>query len=386
MKNTLPRVAARSRDVPARRLPPLFLQVAVGTAAAAAVVLACVVAFSPFAAGPRAMLSGFASTVPFATPPYADPPPAGMGWIPGGEFSMGCEDPRGLPFGGPDPMRDARPIHRVQVSGFWMDRTEVTNAQFAAFVAATDYVTVAERAPKAEDFPSAPPENLIPGSLVFTPPPGPVPLTNHYSWWNYVAGADWRHPTGPTSTIAGNDDSPVVQVGHDDASAYAVWAGKRLPTEAEWEFAARGGVAGGIYPWGREFRPAGKLMANTWQGQFPLQNTAADGYVGVAPVGRFPANAYGLHDMSGNVWEWCSDWYRPDAYAAAIGQTTPADNPLGPADSFDPQEPDQKKRVLRGGSFLCSEQYCARYIVGTRGKAEPSSGCSHIGFRCVKAK
>ncbi|NCY02792.1 MAG: formylglycine-generating enzyme family protein [Planctomycetia bacterium] len=305
-----------------------------------------------------------------------------MAWIPGGEFSMGCVDPRGQPFGGPDPMRDARPIHRVHVDGFWMDRTEVTNARFAEFVAATGHVTVAERAPRPEDFPGAPPENLVPGSLVFRPPQGPVSLANHYAWWSYVPGADWRHPTGPDSSIAGRDDEPVVQVAHEDAVAFATWAGKRLPTEAEWEFAARGGSAGARYPWGDAFRPSGRFMANTWQGAFPLENTAADGFVGVAPVGRFPPNAYGLLDMSGNVWEWCADWYRHDAYALAAGRVER--NPPGPADSLDPLEPRERKRVLRGGSFLCSEQYCARYIVGTRGKGEHSSGCNHIGFRCVQ--
>jgi len=331
-------------------------------------------------AAPR-MTGGFLPTAPLPARPAGDPPP-GMAWIPGGEFSMGCVDPRGQPFGGPDPMRDARPIHRVHVDGFWMDRTEVTNARFAEFVAATGHVTVAERAPRPEDFPGAPPENLVPGSLVFRPPQGPVSLANHYAWWSYVPGADWRHPTGPDSSIAGRDDEPVVQVAHEDAVAFATWAGKRLPTEAEWEFAARGGSAGARYPWGDAFRPSGRFMANTWQGTFPLENTAADGFVGVAPVGRFPPNAYGLLDMSGNVWEWCADWYRHDAYALAAGRVER--NPPGPADSLDPLEPRERKRVLRGGSFLCSEQYCARYIVGTRGKGEHSSGCNHIGFRCVQ--
>ena len=299
---------------------------------------------------------------------------------------MGCADPRGWPFGGPDAMRDARPIHRVKVSGFWMDRTEVTNEDFAEFVAATGYVTVAERPPRPEDFPGAPPENLVPGALVFSPPDGPVPLTNHYVWWSYVPGAEWRHPTGPGSSLDGLDDHPVVQVAHEDAAAYAAWAGKRLPTEAEWECAARGGLAGNRYPWGDDFRPGGRFMANTWQGPFPAHNTAEDGFGATAPVGRFPANAYGLHDMSGNVWEWCSDWYRHDTYATAHAAAPLAADPSGPTESFDPQEPHEKKRVLRGGSYLCSEQYCARYIVGSRGKAEPSSGCNHIGFRCVKPR
>jgi len=311
--------------------------------------------------------------------------PDGMQWIPGGEFSLGCLDPRAIPHGGPDPMADARPIHRVHVDGFWMDATEVTNAQFAAFVAATGYITVAERVPRAEDFPDAPPENLVAGSVVFTPPAEAVPLADHLRWWAYVKGADWRHPFGPESSIEGREREPVVHVAFEDADAYARWAGKRLPTEAEWECAARGGLAGALYPWGNDFQPDGRWMANTWQGRFPTENTAADGFTGLAPVGSFPPNAYGLHDMSGNVWEWCADWYRPDTYAKALASGAVATNPRGPESSFDPQEPGQAKRVQRGGSYLCSESYCARYIVGSRGKGEISSATNHIGFRCVKA-
>lgn len=366
------------------KLRSFAFQIGAGLAAAVAVWLIAVSALDRVGGKPRAVAIGFQPTAALQRPPSGEPP-TNMVWIPGGEFSMGCADPRGRPFGGPDPMRDARPIHRVQVDGFWMDRTEVTNDGFRAFVSATGYVTVAERPPKPEDFPGAPADNLVPGSLVFTPPPGPVPLSNHYAWWNYVAGADWRHPTGPGSSIDSHGDDPVVQIAHEDALAYAAWAGKRLPTEAEWECAARGGLAGAAYPWGADFRPGGRFMANTWQGAFPLNNTADDGYAAVAPVGCFPANAYGLHDMSGNVWEWCSDWYRHDTYAVAAASDRPHHNPRGPSESFDPQEPNEKKRVLRGGSFLCSEHYCARYIVGTRGKGEPSSGCNHIGFRCVKS-
>ena len=328
--------------------------------------------------------AGFADTAA-ATPQPPAEPPAGMVWIPGGEFSMGCADPRSKPYGGPDAMGDARPIHRVRVDGFWIDTTEVTNAQFAAFVDATGYVTVAERVPRQEDFPDAPPENLVAGSVVFTPPAERVPLDNHLRWWAYVKDANWRHPLGPDSSIEDHDDFPVVHVAYEDAEAYAKWAGKRLPTESEWEFAARGGRAGALYPWGDEFLPEGRWMANTWQGTFPAENTAADGYPGVAPVAKYPANAYGLHDVSGNVWEWCSDWYRPDTYVELAATGTIASNPQGPTSSYDPQEPGQAKRVQRGGSYLCSDQYCARYIVGTRGKGEISSATNHISFRCVKA-
>ncbi len=315
--------------------------------------------------------------------------PAGMAWIPGGEFSLGCADPRSLPYGGSDPMRDARPVHRVRVGGFWMDIHEVTNDEFGEFVEATGYLTVAEQPPQAEDFPGAPPENLVAGSIVFTPPREQVPVrdasgTAHLRWWAYVPGASWRHPSGPASDLEGRGDEPVVHVAYEDAKAYAAWAGKRLPSEAEWECAARGGLAGATYPWGDEFRPGGTWMANTWQGRFPAEHTAEDGYAGIAPVGRYPANAYGIHDMSGNVWEWCSDWYRPDTYERDAARGI-VDDPRGPADSHDPAEPGQIKRVQRGGSFLCSDQYCSRYIVGTRGKGEVSSATNHIGFRCVKA-
>jgi formylglycine-generating enzyme required for sulfatase activity len=306
-----------------------------------------------------------------------------MVWIPGGEFSMGCDDPRDRPAGGPDAMRDARPIHRVFVDGFWMDRTEVTNEQFEKFANATGYVTVAERTPKAEDFPGAPPENLVAGAVVFTPPDRPVPLDNHFRWWSYVKGANWRHPTGPESSLQGREKHPAVQIACEDAQAYAKWAGKRLPTEAEWEFAARGGVAGKLYAWGDALKPDGKWQANTWQGKFPVQDTAEDGFAGLAPVGQFPPNGYGLSDMAGNVWEWCSDWYRPDYYATLGEAGAGARNPPGPESSFDPAEPSQAKRVHRGGSFLCTDQYCTRYMIGTRGKGETSTGSNHLGFRCV---
>jgi len=251
---------------------------------------------------------------PWSSKPGEAPP--GMVWIPGGEFLMGCEDPRSCLCGGPDAMNDARPIHRVYVDGFWMDKTEVTNEQFAKFVEATNYVTIAERTPRAEDFPNAPPENLVAGSTVFTPTPGPVPLNNHYRWWRYQKGANWRHPNGPDSDIRGQENVPVVHIAYDDALAFCKWAGKRLPTEAEWEFAARGGLEQKLYAWGDELKPDGKWMANIYQGKFPVQggDTGEDGFAGIAPVAQYPANAYGLHDVAGNVWEWCSDWYRPDYY------------------------------------------------------------------------
>jgi formylglycine-generating enzyme required for sulfatase activity len=305
-----------------------------------------------------------------------------MAWVPGGEFSMGSEDPRAMPEGGHEAMNDARPIHRVYVDGFWMDKTDVTNDEFARFVAATKYRTVAERKPSAADFPNADPKDLVPGSIVFQPPKHAVDLNNFYQWWTYVPGANWRHPTGPRSSIAGHGRDPVVQVAYEDAAAYARWAGKRLPTEAEWEFAARGGQAGKLYAWGNDFRPNGRWMANTYQGTFPVHNTAADGHAGIAPVASYPPNGYGLYDMAGNVWQWIADWYRPDYYATLAG--TVARNPKGPSASSDPQEPGAQKRVQRGGSFLCTDQYCSRYLVGTRGKGEVSSASNHIGFRCVR--
>jgi formylglycine-generating enzyme len=327
--------------------------------------------------------SPFKKTIPNTATP-ADNAPDGMVWIPGGEFSMGATDPRGMNHGGPDAMNDARPVHRVYVDGFWMDRTEVTNEEYARFVKATGYKTVAERTPRAEDFPGAPPENLVAGSVVFTPTSQAVPLDNHYQWFSYIKGANWRHPTSATATIKGEEKYPVVQIAYEDAEAYAKWAGKRLPTEAEWEFAARGGLTGKIYPWGDELNPNGKWMANSYQGKFPVKEESEDGAEGITQVAQYPANGYGLYDMAGNVWEWCSDWYRPDYYSilAAAGGVTR--NPKGPAESYDPGEPREKKRVHRGGSFLCSDQYCTRYMVGTRGKGEISSGSNHVGFRCVK--
>jgi formylglycine-generating enzyme len=324
----------------------------------------------------------------YRSSPKSGEAPEGMVWIPGGEFLMGCEDPRSCPCGGPDAMNDARPIHRVYVDGFWMDKTEVTNEQFAKFVDATGYLTIAERTPKAEDFPSAPPENLVAGSTVFTPTSKPVPLTNHYQWWRYQKGANWRHPLGPDSDINGQENLPVVHIAYDDAVAFCKWAGKRLPTEAEWEFAARGGLEQKLYAWGDELKPEGKWMANTYQGKFPVQggDTGEDGFAGIAPVAQYPPNAYGLYDVAGNVWEWCSDWYRPDYYETLARTGKVARNPQGPSSSFDPVEPKQPKRVHRGGSFLCTDQYCTRYMVGTRGKGEVNTASNHVGFRCVKSR
>ena len=314
------------------------------------------------------------------------PVPDAMAWIPGGEFSMGAVDPLGQDANivGMQATRDSRPIHRVYVDGFWMDKTEVTNRQFSEFVKATQYVTVAERKPRAEDFPGAPPENLVAGSVVFTPPHHAVPLDNHFQWWSYVHGANWRHPAGPGSDLKGRGDYPVVHVAYEDVETYARWAGKRIPTEAEWEFAARGGLSGQLYPWGNAFLNDGRHLANTHQGHFPDHDTEADAYGGIAPVAQYPSNGYGLFDVAGNVWEWTRDWYRPDYYAELAKAGGVARNPIGPDSSFDPSEPGTQKRAHRGGSFLCTEQYCSRYMVGTRGKGEPSTGTNHLGFRLVK--
>lgn len=298
---------------------------------------------------------------------------------------MGSRETGSGMCGGMGSTPDAQPIHRVYVDGFWMDSTDVTNDQFAKFVAATGYVTVAETAPSQSEFPGVPPEKLVPGSLVFSPPSHPVTLDDSTQWWRYVPGANWRHPSGPKSDLAGEGNYPVVHVAYPDAVAYAKWAGKRLPTEAEWEFAARGGAAGKSYAWGDEFKPGGKFMANTWQGLFPARNSGADGFTGIAPVRSFPPNPYGLYEITGNVWQWCSDWYRADYYSRLAQQGGIVRNPQGPATSLDPDEPGAQKRVQRGGSFLCTDQYCGRYRLGTRGKGEVNTGSNHVGFRCVES-
>jgi sulfatase modifying factor 1 len=311
------------------------------------------------------------------------PPRAGMVWVPGGEFTMGSE-------GDPEARPDEMPAHRVRVDGFWMDETEVTNAEFRAFVDATGYVTTAERAPVWEELqkqlppgtPRPPDDRLVAASLVFRPPASAVSLDDPGQWWAWTPGADWRHPEGPGSSVDGKDDLPVVHVSWDDATAYAAWAGKRLPTEAEWEFAARGGLARARFPWGDE--PISPGRANTWQGRFPSENTAADGYPGAAPVRAFPANGYGLYGMAGNVWEWCADRYGADAYRHLARGV--AENPTGPTSARDPRNPYAETRVQRGGSFLCNASYCASYRVTARMASSPDSSTTHAGFRCVRSR
>ncbi|MFN0243942.1 MAG: formylglycine-generating enzyme family protein [Planctomycetota bacterium] len=385
--------AARATDERSNRMRVFVAALAIATVATAIVV------FRPWSAAPAvtagnsavnddaAPSSDYAPTIENATP-VPTPTPAGMVWIPGGEFSMGSDETCESLCSLPGLTRDALPLHRVYVDGFWMDATEVTNEQFRAFVSATGYVTVAETKPTQAEFPTAPPENLIAGSTVFAPTPVPVMLHDYFQWWSYVPGANWRHPLGPGSDLEGRDKFPVVQIAYEDAVAYAKWAGKRLPTEAEWEFAARGGMTGKLYPWGDELKPGGKFQANIYEGEFPVEggDTGEDGFKGIAPVAQFPSNAYGLFDVAGNVWEWCSDWYRADTYAQRAARGGVVRNPRGPDTPLDPAEPTEKKRVHRGGSFLCTDQYCTRYIVGTRGKGEVRTASNHVGFRCVKPR
>jgi formylglycine-generating enzyme len=318
-----------------------------------------------------AMLVIAACSGGIATEESAPEAPPGMVWIPAGSFAMGSMT-----------SPESQPIHQVRVDGFFMDETEVTNAEFAKFVEATGYVTVAERVPSAEDFPGVSPDLLVAGSVVFTPPEAAVPLDAPLRWWSFVPGASWRHPEGPGSDLSKRMDHPVVHVAWEDADAYARWAGKRLPTEAEWERAARGGLEGKRYAWGDEFRPDGRLMANTFQGTFPHKNTVEDGFAATAPVRSFPPNGYGLYDMAGNVWEWTADWYREDTHAHHAREDS-VENPRGPVGSHDPAEPGIPKRVQKGGSFLCTDQYCSRYEPGMRGKGAIDTGTNHAGFRCV---
>ncbi len=308
--------------------------------------------------------------------------PKEMVFIPGGTFVMGGDSVWGKP--------DEFPRHTVTVSPFYMDKHEVTNAQFQAFVEQTGYITTAERKPDWEEIkkslppgtPKPPDTILVAASLVFTPPDHAVPLNNSLVWWSWTAGADWQHPQGPGSNLEGKEQYPVVQISWEDAQAYCRWAGRRLPTEAEWEFAARGGKAYSIYPWGDEPIDQGETKANSWQGHFPNENTQKDQYLRAAAVMSYAPNGYGLYDMAGNVWEWCHDWYRADYYesCAANGTVT---NPQGPDKSYDPHDPYVPKRVTRGGSFLCSDQYCSGFRVAARMKTSWDTSLEHTGFRTV---
>lgn len=297
-----------------------------------------------------------------------------MVYLPGGKFMMGNE--RGNP--------DERPLHEVELSGFWIDPHEVTNDQFREFVEATGYVTVAEKPPKLDEIegldPSmVDPSALMAGSVCFRIPTQPVQdLNDHLQWWTYVPGANWRHPGGPDTSIEGKGNHPVVHICYEDALAYCQWAGKRLPTEAEWEYACRAGGEATRYVWGDDIQPNGEWLANIWQGEFPGGNSLEDKFLTTSPVKSFPPNKFGLYDMGGNVWEWTQDWYRPDYYSMS-----PSKNPKGPSSSHDPQEPHVRKKVTRGGSFLCSDVYCVGYRPTSRMKSAPDTGLIHTGFRCV---
>ncbi len=304
-----------------------------------------------------------------------------MMWIAGGEFAMGSN--KHYP--------EEAPVRRASVEGFWIDATPVTNTEFAEFVSETAHVTFAEIPPRAEDYPGARPEMLRAGSLVFVKPAGPVDL-RRVSWWEYRFGADWRHPEGPGSSIEGRGDHPVVHVAYSDAEAYARWRGKELPTETEWEFAARGGLDGVTYSWGRHFQPGGKLMANTWQGDFPWQNLREDGYETTSPVRAFPPNAFGLYDMIGNTWEWTADWYASRAPGKGAKKSDDCCGKKSRAatmeESYDPCTPDFKipRKVLKGGSFLCAPNYCIRYRPAARIPEPIDTSTNHLGFRCVRRR
>ena len=313
-----------------------------------------------------------------------------MAWIPAGVFAMGSTDPLARP--------DEQPVHRVRVDGFWIDVTEVTNAEFRRFVEATGYRTIAERPVDWDELrkqvpegtPKPPDEMLVPGSLVFHETEGPVERGDFSQWWRWTPGASWRHPRGPGSSIEGLDAHPVVHVSYFDAVAYCEWAGKRLPTEAEWEYAARGGLDGKVNVWGDEPvdpGPGKPWRCNVWQGDFPWRNLAFDGHARAAPVRSYPPNGFGLHEVAGNVWEWCSDLYDDRAYAARTAGLAPGDvvsNPTGPKAAHDPRNPHASvSRVHRGGSFLCNDSYCASYRPSARMASPPDSGLEHLGFRCV---
>jgi len=302
-------------------------------------------------------------------------PAEGMLWIPGATFVMGSD--RHYP--------EEAPAHKVVVSGFWMDRSTVTNREFERFVAETGYVTLAERPANPADYPGASPEMLAPASSVFKKPGQPVDLGNPYSWWAYVRGADWRHPRGPASSMAKLPDHPVVHIAYEDAEAYARWAGKDLPSEAEWELAARGGLDGAEFVWGDELTPGGVHMANTWQGEFPYRNRCDDGYEWTAPVGSFPPNRYGLCDMAGNVWQWTADWYQDHGPIESACCTVTDPRGGARAASYDPEMPDIRipRKVTKGGSYLCAPNYCRRYRPAARMAQPVDTSTCHLGFRCI---
>ena len=294
----------------------------------------------------------------------------------GGAFMMGSD--KHYP--------EEAPAHKVSVGSFWIDRYAVTNTQFREFVDATGYVTLAERPARAEDYPGAAPEMLVPSSVVFKKAAQPIPLHDHYNWWIYVPGANWRHPQGPQSSLQGRWSHPVVHVAIEDAEAYARWAGKDIPTEAEWEFAARGGLEGAEFSWGDEFMPGGRPQANTWQGEFPWQNTLEDGFELTAPVGSFAPNGYGLYDMAGNAWEWTTDWYQQHSSIPTHPCCT-LENPRGGdrEQSHDPRQPSLRvpRKVMKGGSHLCAPNYCRRYRPAARMPQQIDTSTSHLGFRCI---
>lgn len=304
--------------------------------------------------------------------------PDGMIWIAGGEFTMGSDE-----F-----YPDEGPIRRAAVAGFWIDPLTVTNERFAEFVDATGYVTEAEQAPDPSMYPGAPPKNLVPGGLVFEMTPGPVHLGDFSQWWAWTPGADWRHPTGPDSSIDRLGDHPVVQVSHGDAEAFCRWAGRQLPTEAEWEFAARGGLDAARFAWGDHDPQETEPLANTWQGGFPYENTELDGWTRTAPVGSFPPNGYGLYDVTGNVWEWTSDWYAGTRDEVSQPVCCAPSNPRGGTreGSFDPRQPeiDIPRKVVKGGSHLCTPQYCYRYRPAARQPQMIDTATTHIGLRTIK--